>query len=256
MMSKCRILVVDDEPLLRSLLVDTLSAIGYEADAASDGVDALTLLREHESSHYGLLITDVKMPNMDGITLLRRIRRAYPHLPVLFITGVVSEEAMAAAGPDGYLCKPFRIEMLEKLIETTLAEATGGHRPPPPRRILIDVADPKICESLAETLSSGDYLPFAVAGGDEALEELQRGSFDAIIAGLDGQPSEAHRLERLRDLCPDLPLLLTGSPRTAEEIESVRGRLRADAWIPRPCPPGELIALVDRVLEPKPGDGN
>jgi DNA-binding response OmpR family regulator len=253
MLIKCRILVVDDEPLLRSLLVDTLSAIGYQADAASDGVDALTFLREHEPGYYGLLITDVKMPNMDGITLLRRIRRAYPHLPVLFITGVVSEETMAAAAPDGYLCKPFRIELLEKLIETTLDEARSGTRPPQPRRILIDVADPEVCESLSETLSSGDYLPFTVAGGDLALEELQRGSFDAIIAGLDGQSSEAIRLEQLRHLCPDLPLLLTGPPRAAEEIESVRGRLGAAGWIPRSCPPGELIALVDRVLGSKSG---
>ena len=250
MSSKGRILVVDDEPLLRSLLVDTLSAVGYESDAASDGVEALSLLREHEPYFYNLLITDIKMPNMDGITLLRRIRRAYPLLPVLFITGVVSEETMAAAGPDGYLSKPFRIELLEKLIETTLAEARTGHRPAPPRRILINVSDPEICEKLADTLSMGDYLPFAVSGGDEALEELQRGSFDVVIAGVDGQMSEAVRLEQLRSVCPDLPLLLTGPPRAAEEMESVRGKLGAIGWIPRPCPPEELFALVNRALAP------
>jgi DNA-binding response OmpR family regulator len=248
MASKGKILVVDDDPLLRSLLVDTLAAIGYDSDAASDGVEALALLREHETGCYDLLITDIKMPNMDGLTLLKRIRRIYHQLPVLFITGVVSEETMAAAAPDGYLSKPFRIELLENLIEKTLAQTHSGHRPLPPRRILINVSDPDICENLSATLATGDYLPFAVAGGDEAIEELQRGNFDAVIAGLDGQSSEAVRLEQLRHLCPNLPLLLTGPPRTAEEVESVRGRLGAIGWIPRPCPPEELIALVDRAL--------
>jgi hypothetical protein len=56
------------------------------------------------------------------------------------------------------------------------------------------------------------------------------------------------RLERLRRLCPDWPLLLTGPPRSAEEIESVRGRLGAIGWIPRPCPSDELIALVNQAL--------
>ncbi len=251
MSSKGRILVVDDEPLLRALLVDTLSAVGYESDSASDGVEALLLLREHESHYYNLLITDIKMPNMDGITLLKRIRRAYPLLPVLFITGVVSEETMAAAAPDGYLSKPFRIELLEELIEATLAVARTGHRPTPPRRILINVSDPVASENLAEMLSTGDYLPFAVAGGDEALEELQRGNFDMVIAGFDGQTSETAQLERLRRVCPELPLFLTGPSGDLEEMESIRGKLGAVGWIPRPCPSDELISLVNRALDPE-----
>lgn len=257
MPSKGKILVVDDDPLLRSLLVDTLSAIGYDSTAASDGVEALTILREQNQSDFDLVITDIKMPRMDGLTLTKKIRRACPLLPVLFITGVVSEETMAAAAPDGYLSKPFRIELLENLIEKTLTAARTGRRPTPPRRVLISVPQDELRESLANTLMRGNYLPFAVAGGDEAMEELQRGRFDAVIAGIDTMSdTDTSFLDQFRRTCPELPLVLTGPVRPTEDREGTREKLRAVGWLPCPFEPDDLIALLDRTFDPDEGPHN
>ncbi|PWB76242.1 hypothetical protein C3F09_00770 [candidate division GN15 bacterium] len=116
--SRARILVVDDDPLLLSLLVDTLGAIGYAATGADGGRSALEML---EQSRFDLLITDIRMPDIDGLRLRDRVKRLYPEMPVLFITGVAFPDIIAQASPDGVLAKPFRISQIEALIESALA---------------------------------------------------------------------------------------------------------------------------------------
>lgn len=115
---RAKILVVDDDATLLSLLIDTLSAIGYNATGASSGARALELLAE---SGFDLMITDIRMPQMDGLRLRDRVRRLYPEMPVLFVTGVALPDIIAQASPDGVLEKPFRISRIEALIESALA---------------------------------------------------------------------------------------------------------------------------------------
>ena len=119
MATDARILVVDDDAALLDLLVDTLSTIGYSAVPAPGGPEALTRLKQDT---FDLVISDIKMPEIDGISLLNEIRRSYPGLPVLLITGVASEDIISKASPDGFLAKPFRISHIEELIETTLSK--------------------------------------------------------------------------------------------------------------------------------------
>ncbi len=132
---RATILVVEDNATMRDLLVDTLDAIGYLPTGASDGSEALQKLKEQK---FDLMITDIMMPGIDGIALLKKVRKDYPHLPVLFIAGVATPEIMDQASPDGFLAKPFRISHIEQLIEDTLKGkdvAVGGSQdvePPHP----------------------------------------------------------------------------------------------------------------------------
>ncbi len=107
------VLVVDDDPMLRDLLVQTLTAIGHESVAASDGFEALEQLKQRT---FDVVISDIKMPNMDGIQLLKEIRAAHESMPVLFISGFATSEMIQIAQPDGFLTKPFRIHQVEDLI--------------------------------------------------------------------------------------------------------------------------------------------
>ena len=66
------------------------------------------------------MISDIRMPDLDGISLLKRVRRHYPEMPVLFITGYGPSEVIGRASPDGFLAKPFRISHIEELIEDVL----------------------------------------------------------------------------------------------------------------------------------------
>jgi excisionase family DNA binding protein len=104
-----RVLVVDDEATIRDLLAKTLALAEYDVDLAPDGRSALDRLR---MIPYDLLITDLKMPGVDGLTVIREARRLKADLPVIIITGFSNEASAIEAvnlGVSGYLTKPFRV---------------------------------------------------------------------------------------------------------------------------------------------------
>src|SRR6476646_5982797 len=104
-----RVLVVDDEATIRDLLSKTLALAEYDVDLAPDGRTALERLR---IIPYDLLITDLKMPGVDGLTVIREARRLKADLPVIIITGFSNEASAIEAvnlGVSGYLTKPFRV---------------------------------------------------------------------------------------------------------------------------------------------------
>ncbi len=106
-----RVLVVDDEPSIRELLVKTLALAEYAVDTASDGTSAMSRLRD-TANPCDLAIVDLKMPGMDGLMLIRQIRQLRPDLPVIIITGFSTEVSAIEAvnlGVSGYLTKPFRV---------------------------------------------------------------------------------------------------------------------------------------------------
>jgi excisionase family DNA binding protein len=106
---RARILVVDDEASIRDLLAKTLALAEYEVDTAPDATTALDRVR---AVPYDLLIADLRMPGMDGLSLIRQTKRIRAELPVIIITGYSSEASAIEAvnlGVAGYLRKPFRV---------------------------------------------------------------------------------------------------------------------------------------------------
>lgn len=104
-----RVLVVDDEASIRDLLAKTLALAEYDVDLAADGRTALERLR---IVPYDLLITDLKMPGVDGLSVIREARRFKADIPVIIITGFSTEASAIEAvnlGVSGYLTKPFRV---------------------------------------------------------------------------------------------------------------------------------------------------
>ena len=119
-MTKPKILVVDDEASARSGLSRLLEQEGYQVEAAADGVLALEAIAEGPPA---LIITDLKMPNMDGLHLIAKVRELHPGIPTVVATafGDVSSavEAMRA-GAEDYLTKPVDFDALLLLVERTL----------------------------------------------------------------------------------------------------------------------------------------
>jgi excisionase family DNA binding protein len=104
-----RVLVVDDEASIRDLLSKTLALAEYDVDTAGDGNAALDRMR---TAGYDLLIADLKMPGMDGLTLIRQAKKMKADLPIIIITGFSTESSAIEAvnlGVAGYLTKPFRV---------------------------------------------------------------------------------------------------------------------------------------------------
>jgi excisionase family DNA binding protein len=117
-----RVLVVDDEASIRDLLSKTLALAEYDVDAAPDGRSALDRLRMYP---YDLLIADLKMPGMDGLTVIREAKRFKSDLPVIIITGFSTESSAIEAvnlGVAGYLTKPFRVPQVLAAAAKALGE--------------------------------------------------------------------------------------------------------------------------------------
>jgi two-component system, chemotaxis family, chemotaxis protein CheY len=109
-----RILIVDDSVSLRAILIFVLEDSGYDVLSASDGLDAM---RHLNSQHLDLIITDLHMPNMDGIELIKYIRSLtnYRQTPILFLTTESMQEKKNEAkdaGATGWIIKPFQHEKL------------------------------------------------------------------------------------------------------------------------------------------------
>jgi len=191
-----RALIVDDNATNRILLEELLSTWGLRTASASSGPDALSLLaKADESDPFGLVITDMHMPEMDGLTLARQIKVKHAHLPLLMLTSLgdtrtgESERGLFA----GVLSKPVRSAELEWNIARALGEsgrATSSAddetssiviAASEPRRLLIAEDNPINQEVLLGALHNLGYAADVVNNGQLAVEAWQRNVYPLIL---------------------------------------------------------------------------
>jgi hypothetical protein len=122
-----RILVIDDDPAIIAFTSDTLSEAGFEVRAAKNGSGAAALVREHGIE---LVITDIIMPESEGLETIRHLRREYPALPIIAISGAFGGQFLKPArtfGVQAAIQKPFSAEELMEVVRRTLG--IGARRP-------------------------------------------------------------------------------------------------------------------------------
>ena len=133
MSAKSRILVVDDEPNLRRVLGAMLQRNGYEVVDAADGAEAL----ERLDDDVDVIVTDLKMPRVDGMTVLRRVAAEHPNIPVVMITafGSVGHAVEAVkAGAFDYIEKPYEQEQIRLTIAKAVRQGEANRCAPQPLR--------------------------------------------------------------------------------------------------------------------------
>ena len=121
-----KILVVEDEPTLNKIIAKRLKIETYSVDCAFNGKEALDYL---DAAEYDLLIVDIMMPEMDGLTLVKILRRRGSKVPVLFLTARDTTEDKVNglnSGGDDYLVKPFEFSELLARIRALLRRSSSG----------------------------------------------------------------------------------------------------------------------------------
>lgn len=119
-MAAKRILVVDDQESMRQMLSDLLEVMGHVAFAVEGGESALNNLRTQSAD---LVITDLNMPVMNGMELMKQIKSEFPGIPVIIITGYGSfhtERQVLSNGADGYIPKPCTIHRVQQTVNQAL----------------------------------------------------------------------------------------------------------------------------------------
>jgi two-component system response regulator MprA len=147
---RVRILVVDDEPAVRSALERALQLERYDVELAADGRDALDVLAQR---HVDAIVLDIGMPRLDGLEVCRRLRSAGDRTPVLMLTArdAIDDRVEGLdAGADDYLVKPFALKELQARVRAILRRT--------------------------EAVNEADALRFADLTMDVAAHEVRRGS--------------------------------------------------------------------------------
>jgi two-component system phosphate regulon sensor histidine kinase PhoR len=178
-MSGSLILVADDNQEIRDFIEEALVKLGdYKVRSVGDGLSALSLVQELNPS---LIITDQQMPNLSGVDLIRRLRKNFPSLPVILMTGESSEALAVSAlrvGATDYLTKPFDADQLLDMVERCMekAEALGSSFQESAKKLADEI--PLTDQSLPmEALT----IEGKAAIGQSELDEVLRTAVDTAV---------------------------------------------------------------------------
>jgi CheY-like chemotaxis protein len=199
---KGRVLIIDDEAEIRRNLTIGLTQEGYSAVACPDGISAIHELNtaREKGIAYDYLVTDIFMPDIDGLKILKVIKIQYPDLPVLVITGFGDEALKLTALSElntGYLDKPFEIPDLVKALEKLSPGSTTG-------RAAKAKAEPEMRESAATYLTIRITDPMRSMDIYKRLYQMEgvqrceavRGDFDIIVLA---QANSQEEIKKLKD---------------------------------------------------------
>lgn len=219
-----RLLIVEDDELLGSTIRLNLESQGYEVRWLKDGLEASQVL---ESSSYDLVLLDISLPGLDGISLLRQLRKAEINCPVLMLTVRSEIQTKVEAfeiGADDYLTKPFDVDELLARVAALLRRAQAERHIPSSHVIRIGQFEVNLETRQAETNLGSVVLSareaellglLARAGG----QPLSRNDILDEVWGMDAFPTERtvdNFLLRLRKLFEQ-------DPKHPEHILTVRG---------------------------------
>ncbi len=273
------ILITEDDPALREALCDNLELEGYQVTAARDGLDALAKLK---SGTPKLLLSDIKMPGMDGFALLERVRAQYPTLPVLLMTAYGTVPKAVQAMKDGaadFLVKPFDAECLTEKVARFLNQTQPLEPPSQDDRMrsvyqLLDrvaVTDATILlqgesgtgkEVLAHYLhrmSSRRSHPFiavnCAAIPDNMLEAMlfghEKGAFTGAVQSLPGKFEQAQGGTLLLDEIAEMDLNLQAKLLRVlqeKEVERIGGQKKITLNV-------RFLAATNQILKDKVAQG-
>ncbi|MBZ0120775.1 MAG: response regulator [Sandaracinaceae bacterium] len=187
-----RVLVVDDEKVIREILADFLSMEGFFVRTAEDGSAALVELSRHQ---YDLVLSDLKMPNMGGLELLAAISKHAPSVVTVIMTGFGTVETAIDAMKKGaydYILKPFKVEEVVHTIRRGLEKRKLSAEN---LRLKEALSLYKVSEAIAASLSLDEVMRTVT---DAAIHEVDA---DQVVAILDD--GEGHFYERAIELHPD-----------------------------------------------------
>ena len=244
------VLVVDDDERILSLLQETLTAAGYRALTAAGGPEAMRL---RTAEAVDAVITDIKMPDWDGLTLLERIKAQWPELPVIMVTAYADEEIRDRAqvgGADGFLAKPFRIGKLQEMLTGVLRTAAqrSGTAARKIETVLVVEDDDEFRQILMGILPAMGYRPTEAVDGESALEILATQQFDAVIS--DFMLPQMTGAELMRKIKADSPetvvIMITGYAPSVDGHEFGD----ADGYLMKPFRFDEIDKLLKKLPPP------
>jgi DNA-binding NtrC family response regulator len=255
-MKRERILVVDDEEIVRDIITVILDNDGFAALGVCGGAEALA---ELDKGFFRLVITDVMMPKMNGIELIAAVRDRWPKVETVVISGHGSEATknkLDMLGVFGYLDKPIKavdlVSIAREAVKGNRLERLGCGTADAQvilsrERVLIAVDDPVMQDVLHTALSSHGYNVTIVGKGEKTHELLLINDYNLVVLDID-MPGmngiEAVRMIRKFD--PYTCILLIGSESRKKEVENAM-KNGADQFLAKPITSESIIGRIAKI---------
>lgn len=248
-----RILVIDDEEIICSLLKDTLTDEGYHVETVTNGTEGLEKLLKGEP--FDILLTDIRMPKKDGMQVLKEAKDRVPDIITIIMTGYPSIETIRESSEYNafdYITKPLDpdevCECMKRSLEVRKLSKELKTPEKPPRILIVD--DMQSALFLSEgILQDEGYHAEIAQNGTEAIEKFKQKYFDVVVAdlhmpGMDG----IELLNNIKKLnIRTMVIIMTARP----SIESAIMAFRRGAYdyITKPIDPDTIINTIQRGLE-------
>lgn len=238
MSKKLRILIVDDDRSMAKTLVDILTAKGYEAEAAYSGPEALNKVKK---DHFDSVLTDIRMPEVNGVELFRAIKAIQPDLPVVMMTAYSTDALVEEALEEGAiatLTKPLDIHLLLSFFDALRKE----------RAIVIVDDDPQFCKTLGDILRVRGFAVSVVTDASNVAQALKP---EGQLVLLDMKLNAIGGLEVLKDIreqYPKMPVIMVTGYRQemAGAIEAAL-KISAYACLYKPFEVEELLQVAAEI---------
>ncbi|MDX2503577.1 MAG: response regulator [Gammaproteobacteria bacterium] len=252
---KAKLLLVDDSKTCRKLIKPSLEQEGFEVIEAENGEQALKIIR---NSKIDIIISDVDMPILDGITLCRIIRQQEKlDTPVLLLSSQQTDKAIISgfnAGADDYIIKSDRSATRKVVVPELLSRIqrlmNSSHSQGRPERILVVEDSATILHQIKKSLLIQGFLVDVATDGLSAWEKLNSNLYDLVITDYDMPYVDGLELcTRIRqsNQFENLPIIIeTGKDSRADQVK-IRS-IGIQAFITKPFSPDRMVAEVERVL--------
>jgi len=241
-----RILVVDDHLMMAKTLVDILRVKGYEAEAAGSGPEALEKVAQASSGSaqgkpFDCVLSDIKMPDVNGVELCRAIRASQPDLPVVLMTAYSSDRLVQEGLEEGTiaaLTKPLDINALLCFLSALRKQ----------RSIIIVDDDPQFCKKLADLLQARGFAVTQATGPHAILERVVVNGQVMLLEMKLAHIDSLELLKEIRKRNPHLPVILVTGYRQ-EMASAIEAALEIDAYacLYKPFQIEELLELLTQI---------
>jgi DNA-binding NtrC family response regulator len=233
-----RVLIVDDEPSMLLTLAANLELEGFDVDTAATGDEALEKFAERP---FDIVMSDIRMPGMNGVELFRRVRALAPSLPVVLMTGFAVEGLVQEAVQEGafaVLPKPFDIPKAIRALTHAI------------RSSIVLLVDPPEAEAATSVLRAVGLRATHATAPAQAIDLVRSGEVDVCVVdlSLDGAPTA---IEEIRRVDPAIVHIAVAGARAADALR----RAAADgafACLRKPVSPRQLVEVIARARAGRP----
>ncbi|MDC0679516.1 response regulator [Sorangium atrum] len=230
------VLVVDDEEGMRATLAANLELEGYEVVEARDGAHALELVKRRR---FALVLSDVRMPGLDGVATFREIKRLQPELTVVLMTGFAREQLIEQGIGEGVyavIYKPFSMEHLMRIIARALSS----------RGVLVVDDLPAVAESIVAGLKAAGLRAEAAYDGHTAIQRARDAAVDVCVLDLRMPSLDGVRThEQIRRLSRGITVIAMTGHATPEMIHAFTSQ-GGYACLHKPFEVRELMHTIAR----------